>query len=130
MKKVKILRLVLIFMAITILFSSVFAEQPEKPAALKEFIASLEKPIILRGDFLKAAQNAYQNDFSAFIMKKQNSFLSSIENYDLYIEKQGNNIIVNFAPTIRNNAPEIFGGGARYTIDSRTFLIKEKLYTK
>lgn len=130
MKKVKILRLALVIMVGAVLFSNAFAEQPEKPAALKEFIASLEKPVILRGDFFKAAQVAYQNDFSAFIMQKQNTFLSSIENYDLSIEKQGDYITVNFAPTIRNNAPEIFGGGARYKIDSHTFLIKEKLYTK
>lgn len=121
----------MIFIGTVIPFSNSFSEQPEKPAALKEFIASLDKPIILRGDYLRAAQVAYQNDFSEFIAKNRaGTALSKVENYDLSIEQQNGNFIVTFAPTIRNNMPEIFGGGAHYVIDSNTFEIKEKFYTK
>jgi len=127
---IKIYQWIVIFTATVISITNSFSDQPEKPAALKEFIASLEKPIILRGDYLKAAQVAYQDDFSKIIANRMvGTFFSKLENYDIAIEQQGINFIVSFAPTMRNNAPEIFGGGARYVIDSKTFEIKEKRYT-
>lgn len=123
---------IFIFIGVVIPIDNSFSASSEKPDALQEFIASLDKPIILRGDYLKAALVAYQNDFSNFIAKnnRAGTALSKLENYDLSIEQQDGNFIVTFAPTIRNNAPEVFGGGAHYVIDSNTFEIKEKLYTK
>ncbi|HEY8035930.1 MAG TPA: hypothetical protein VIF37_10115 [Methylobacter sp.] len=44
------------------------------------------------------------------------------------IELKERDYAVSFGPTIRGDAPEIFGGGAQYLIDGKTFEIKEKKY--
>lgn len=126
-----ILILFLVFLPIL----KVFSDQTEQPAAVKEYLASLEQPVVLRGDYLKAVEVAYREDFLKHIENKQgdtflSGFLSKIENYDIHIEKKENDFIVTFGPSMRNNAPDIFGGGARYVIDSKSFIIKDKVYTK
>lgn len=122
------------------------AGEPIKPPALKNFIEKLDEPIVLRGDYFKAVLTAYQRDFANEILKEKAKkaetlggregefplldFLSKIENYDIAVELKDGNYIVNFGPTLREGAPEIFGGGAHYIIEERTFKIIEKQYTK
>lgn len=139
------LRIGSLFLAFIMPSGNIFGQESEKPNAIKEYVASLNKPITLRGDYFKAVLAAYEVDFSIYISrnkqeiasrKKDNKdyelfeFLSDLRNYDIFVEMKGSDFEVNFAPTLRNNAPDIFGGGASYKIDSHTFLIKEKLYTK
>jgi len=145
MKRNNVLGIGLLFLAFIIPSGNIFGQESEKPNAIKEYVASLDKPITLRGDYFKAILAAYELDFSIYISrnkqeianrKKDNKdyelfeFLSDLRNYDIFVEMKGSDYEVNFAPTLRNNAPDIFGGGASYKIDSHTFLIKEKLYTK
>ena len=145
MKRNNVLAIGLLFLAFIIPSGNIFGQESEKPNAIKEYVASLDKPITLRGDYFKAILAAYELDFSKYIYrnkqeianrKKANKdyelfeFLLDLRNYDIFVEMKGRDYEVNFAPTLRNNAPDIFGGGASYKIDSHTFLIKEKLYTK
>lgn len=119
--------------------------EPQKPQAMIDYIESLDKPIELRGDYLKAVMIAYNKDFSRFIEKYKRqasidentkgntphlAFLSKLENYDVLIELKGKDYAISFGPTVRDDAPEIFGGGAQYLIDGKTFEIKEKKYSK
>lgn len=135
MKKSKYIQLICIFSLAFMPLLNVFADKPEQPASVKEYLASLEQSIVLRGDYLKAVDVAYRDDFLEHIQSRKggtflSDFLSKIENYDVHIEQKENYFIVTFGPTMRNNAPDIFGGGARYLIDSKRFIIKEKIYTK
>lgn len=112
-----------------------FSDQTEPPTGVNDYLASIEKPIVLRGDYFKAVEVAYREDFLSHIEDRKSNtnlsdFLSKIENYDIHIEQKENDFVVTFGPTVRNNAPDIFGGGARYVIDSKDFIIKEKVYTK
>lgn len=106
----------------------------------------LDEPIVIRGDYFKAVLTAYQRDFANEILKDKAKkaetrrgtegefplldFLSKIENYDIAVELKDGNYIVSFGPTPRKGAPEIFGGGAHYIIEAKTFKIIEKRYTK
>lgn len=135
MKTSKYIQLMFVLSLAFMPFLKAFADQAEQPAPVKEYLASLEQPIILRGDYLKAVDVAYRDDFLQHIQSRKgdtflSDFLSKIENYDIHIEQKENDFIVTFGPTMRNNAPDIFGGGARYVIDSKSFVIKEKIYMK
>lgn len=122
-----------------------FGEKIQKPQAMIDYIKSLDKPIELRGDYLKAVMTAYNQDFSKVLEKHKQqisidknvqersshfAFLSKLENYDVLIELKGKDYAVSFGPTVRGDAPEIFGGGAQYLVDGKTFEIKDKKYSK
>lgn len=122
-----------------------FGEEIQKPQAMIDYIKSLDKPIELRGDYLKAVMTAYNQDFSKLLQKQKQAisidknlqkrnfhfaFLSKLENYDVLIELKGKDYFVSFGPTVRGDAPEIFGGGAQYLVDGKTFEIKDKVYGK
>lgn len=145
MKSYSIVRIILIFLAFIVPSGNIFGKESQKPNAVKEYIASLEKPVTLRGDYFKAILAEYELDFSKYISsnkqeikkrKKSNKdvelfkFLSDVRYYDIYVEMKGQDYQVNFGPTFRNNAPDIFGGGAYYLINGKTFVIKEKRYSK
>lgn len=137
--------LISIFLANSLYISQSIGDEPQKPQAMIDYIKSLDKPIELRGDYLKAAMIAYNEDFSKFIeeYKRQSEtnenaekntlhlvFLSKLENYDVLIELKGKDYAISFGPTVRGDTVEIFGGGAQYLIDGNTFKIKEKKYSK
>ena len=116
-------------------------ETPYTPQA-KEYLRKLDEPIILRGDFFKAALVAY-NDFlkvlemsaaeanmSAPEKKDLYTKLSKIENFDMSIEQSESLYTVQIGPTLRGDMPMVFGGGARYQIDKETFSIKSKTLLK
>jgi hypothetical protein len=107
------------------------------PAAKRQ-LKKLDEPIVLRGDFFKAVQAAY-DDFAKDLATKETSsspqdpesielvrWLSKIENYDIDVEQSSSSYVVLFGVTLRDNAPLVFGGGARYVIDKQTFQIVEK----
>jgi hypothetical protein len=137
--------LISIFLANSLYIRQSIGDELQKPQAMIDYIKSLDKPIELRGDFLKAAMIAYNEDFSKLIeqYKRQSSidknaeentphlaFLSKLENYDVLIELRGKDYSISFGPTVRGDALEVFGGGAQYLIDGKTFKIKEKKYSK
>lgn len=137
--------LLLVFLVDLSNINQSIGDEPQKPQIMIDYIKSLDKPIELRGDYLKAVMTAYNKDFSKFIEKHKRqasidknakespshlAFLSKLENYDVLIELKGKDYAISFGPTIRGDAPEIFGGGAQYLIDGETFEIKEKKYNK
>lgn len=146
MKYMKFTRILIsIFLANLLYISQSIGGEPQKSQTMIDYIKSLDKPIELRGDYLKAAMIAYNKDFSKFIEQykrqasidesaKENTphlaFLSKLENYDVLIELKGKDYVISFGPTVRGDALEIFGGGAQYLIDGKTFEIKEKKYSK
>lgn len=56
--------------------------------------------------------------------------LSSIENYDFHVQQDGGTYIVSVAPTGRDQSQVVFGGGAKYVIAKKTFVINERVFTK
>ncbi len=108
-------------------------------------LKKLERPITLRGDFLKAVNVAW-TDFSLRKSKelggarKRSDFdpansemfdyLSKMESYDIQVKKTDSQIVVYIGPTLRDNAPIIFGGDARYWIDRKQFTISKKEFYK
>lgn len=132
----------LIGFAMLLFQQAVFAQQMTLSAAARKQLKELEKPIILRGDYFRAVQVAYE-DFSHELANKESGassldadsaklvhWLARIENYDIYVDQSASSYIVQFDVTMRNHAPPVFGGGARYTIDRTTFAVTEKVGLK
>jgi hypothetical protein len=118
------------------------ADDASMSSVFKQFMSAPDSPIILRGDYFKATQVAYQ-DFAKVIERKAreaqslasndrelSSKLAKLENYDISVDQTPSSYIVQFGPTVRDNAHDVFGGGARYVIDRKTFLISEKVGLK
>ena len=123
---------------------------PETPRA-KEYQRKLDEPIVLRGDYFKAALVAY-NDFLQVLAlnaaeantrlpadstipmspsgKDLYAKLSKIENFDISIQQSDSSYTVQIGPTLRGDMPLAFGGGVRYQIDKETFSIKSKVLLK
>ena len=124
------------------------SEESLTPQA-KEYLRKLEQPITLRGDYFKAALVAY-NDFSRRLSaaeampinppdnyvqgspkeRELRAQLAKIENYDMSIEQSDSAYTVQIGPTLRGDMPLVFGGGARYQIDKKTFSIVSKTPVK
>jgi hypothetical protein len=128
---------------LVILFSScpAFGDSSLSPAQ-EAFLKKLDQPIILRGDFFRAALVVYQ-DFSKTLIENAAaaksgattnselaSWLSRIEHYDFHIELDKTSYIVQIGPTVRDDALTVLGGGARYVIDRQTFTITNKVLLK
>ena len=132
----------ILLVALLCLTSICTADETSMAAAFKQFMETPDKPIILRGDYLKAAEVA-SKDFSKTLLQrgeearsgKSNdsalaSKLSKIENYDISIDQTPTSFILQFGPTVRDQSAVVFGGGARYVIDRSTFAITEKTLLK
>lgn len=118
-------------------------ETPYTPQA-KEYLRKLDEPILLRGDYFKATMVAYHdflktklasnaamaNIYARNGNKELYIKLSKIENFDISIEQSESFYTVDIGPTLRGDMPIVFGGGAVYQIDKKTFLIKSKMLTK
>lgn len=125
-------------------------EVPETPQA-KEYLKKLDEPIILRGDYFKAALVAYNDFLQVLAMnaaaantrapadntipmspggKDLYTKLSKIENFDISIQQSDSSYTVQIGPTLRGDMPLVFGGGARYQVDKQTFSIKSKTLLK
>jgi hypothetical protein len=96
----------------------------------------------LRGDYFKAVLVAY-DDFSNDLKKKKAiarpkseadakmiGWISRIESYDIDVVQTVSTIEVQFSHTLREDAPIVFGGGARYVIDRKSFSITSKTLLK
>lgn len=118
------------------------ADEVSMSAAFKRFMAAPDNPIILRGDYLKAAQVAYQ-DFSKILSQKSEDArtgragdpalsdkLSKLENYDVSIDQTPTTFVVQFGPTVRDKGLDVSGGGASYIVDRSTFALKQKTMLK
>jgi hypothetical protein len=117
-------------------------EVPQTPQA-KEYLRKLDEPIILRGDYFKATLVAY-NDFLQVLAAnaaaanmhtspdnaESYTKLSKIENFDMTIQQSDSSYTVQIGPTSRGDMPLVFGGGARYQIDRKTFSIISKTLLK
>ena len=119
------------------------ADEASMGTAFKEFMSAPDRPVILRGDYLKASMVAYQ-DFAKRLARKASEAqsrtandrefserLSKLENYDISIDQTPSSYVVQFGPTVRGNVfGVVFGGGMRYVIDRRTFAISERVGLK
>jgi hypothetical protein len=118
------------------------ADLPALSPAAKAQLAKLDEPIVLRGDYFRAVQAAYADFVRELDAKRAFSntqspdtaelirWLSRIENYDIHVERTRTSYEVEFDVTLRNNAPMVFGGGARYLVDTTTFAITQKTLLK
>lgn len=105
-------------------------------------MAAPDNPIILRGDYLKAALVAFE-DFSKTLSHKSEEAragrandpvlaekLSKLENYDVAIDQTPNAVVVQFGPTVRDKGLDVMGGSVRYVVDRKTFAITRKTLLK
>jgi hypothetical protein len=138
------------FVAVAVLclvwFPCAKGESPETSQA-HEYLRKLDQPVLLRGDYFKAALVAYSDflqvlamnaalvntegapDSNAPVPLRNNGLyakLSKIENFDINIEQSDSYYTVQIGPTLRGDMPLVFGGGVRYQIDKSTFSIKSK----
>jgi hypothetical protein len=133
--------LVSLILAASFVSGASSAESELRPAQ-KDFLKKLDEPIILRGDYFKAVMVVYE-DFSHRLAENEaaaksatggnpelSQWLSKIEHYDIHVEQNPSSYIVQIGPTIRGDAPTVFGGGARYVIDRKSFEITEKVMLK
>ena len=123
-----------------------WGEQPYTPQA-KEYLRKLDEPIILRGDYFRAAMVAYKDFLHSRLAKNAKlanaysangqlhsrnvdvyTMLSKIENFDFHIQQSDSTYTVEIDPTLRGDMPLMFGGGMVYEIDKKTFVIKSKGY--
>lgn len=125
-------------------------ETPYTPQA-KEYLRKLDEPILLRGDYFKATMVAYHDFLKTKLASNaamaniyaRNGYkdasagdqelytkLSKIKNFDISIEQSESFYTVDIGPTLRGDMPIVFGGGAVYQIDKKTFAIKSKMLTK
>jgi hypothetical protein len=118
------------------------ADDVSMSSVFKQFMSAPDSPIILRGDYFEATQVAYK-DFAKVLERKAHEAqsatgndrelsakLAKLENYDISVDQTPSSYIVQFGPTVRDHAHEVFGGGARYVIDRKTFSIVEKVGLK
>ena len=106
------------------------ADDSSMAAAFKQFMASPDSPIVLRGDYLRAVTIAYR-DFSTsktFRSARQDAKgRVEIENYDFSVDLTSKLFIVQFGPKVRGDPSHVvFGGGARYEIDRASFKIVDR----
>jgi hypothetical protein len=139
----------LMFAALLFAFALPYSrgEEPMTPQA-KEYLRKLDEPIVLRGDYFKAAMVAH-NDFlkvlaeNAALAKMSRpaaqapslnadlyARLSKIENFDMSIQQSDSTYTVQIGPTLRGDMPLVFGGVTIYQIDKKTFAITSKTRLK
>jgi hypothetical protein len=132
------LMLLLMIATIAIIPRARAAETPMQ----REYLKKLDEPVLLRGDYFKAAMSAY-SDFESELSKNASaatsantpnpslaSWLSKIENYDIHVSQSAGHIVVQFNPTVRGKFLPVLGGGARYEIDKGSFAILSKVFSK
>jgi hypothetical protein len=106
------------------------ADDASMAAAFKQFIATPDSPIVLRGDYLRAVTTAYR-DFSTsktFRSARQDARARvEMEDYDFSVDLTAKSFIVQFGPKVRGDPSHVvFGGGARYEIDRASFKIVDR----
>lgn len=106
------------------------ADDVSMAAAFKQFMASPDSPIVLRGDYLRAVTIAYR-DFSTsktFRSARQDAKgRVEMEDYDFSVDLTPKSFIVQFGPKVRGDPSHVvFGGGARYEIDRASFKIVDR----
>jgi hypothetical protein len=125
-----------------------WGEQPYTPQA-KEYLRKLDEPIVLRGDYFRAAMVAYKDFLHSRLAKNAKlanaysangqvpsrnadvyTMLSKIENFDMHIQQSDSTYTVEIGPTLRGDMPLMFGGGMIYEIDKKTFAITSKSHLK
>jgi hypothetical protein len=128
---------------LAILFSSwSSAQESQLDISMREFLNNPDRPVVLKGDYLKALLSAY-DDFGKILTKHANDArasgsanpelarrLAQIEAYDIQIDLHDQTYLVRFVPTIRDQAHVTFGGGATYTISRKDFKIMDRTLSK
>jgi hypothetical protein len=138
------MRVIQVFAVLSLVFGPpalCAADEASMAAVFKQFMATPDRPTILRGDYLKAAIVAYQ-DFARHLAQlaaethsntgnEMTDKLSKLENYDISVDQTPSFYVVQFGPTVRDNIFGVmFGGGVRYEIDRRTFAISNRVSVK
>jgi hypothetical protein len=119
--------------------SAVSADDAHMASAFKQFMAAPDGPIILRGDYFKAALIAYR-DFAKVVAPslqdgtahdpKQARNRPDIRDYDISIDQTPAVFIVQFGAANRDPSHVVFGGGAKYTIDRASLKILNRTLLK
>jgi hypothetical protein len=135
------IKIAAVLLGISVVAYSV-ADETSMASAFRQFLAAPDNPIILRGDYLKAillANEAFAKSLSRHAIAANSGTssqmelaarLSKLENYDVSVDLTPSSYIVQFGPTVRDQAHVVFGGGFRYAIDRKTFVITEKVGLK
>jgi len=111
-------------------------------SAPKDDINWVNVEVVIRGDYFRAAQAAYE-DYSKKLLKraqeaaqdgtsdkKLSEYLSHIENFNIQVGAGHGRYTVWVLARASEDFPVIFGGDALYVIDARDFKILEKHYGK
>ena len=128
---------------LTILFCSwSSAQESQLDTSMREFLNNPDRPVVLKGDYLKALLLAY-DDFETILTKHAKDAgapgsanpelarrLAQVEAYDIQIELHDQTYLVRFVPTIRDQAHVTFGGGATYMIGRKDFKIIDRTLSK
>ena len=128
--------------AILWFWTGVCAADDASSAVTARFMNNPDLPVIVRGDYFKAIQVAY-NDFSVILaerartaptddgeLRKLADWISKLENYDIHVEQTSTAYTVWFRPTMRDPDHGVMGGGVTYTVDRRTFTIANVVRSK
>lgn len=113
------------------------------PAAPRDDVNWINVEIVIRGEYFRAAQVAYE-DYSKKLLKraqeaaapdgtgdkKVSEYLSHIENFNIQIGAGHGRYNVWILARASEDFPVIFGGDSLYVIDAKDFKILEKHYGK
>lgn len=113
------------------------------PAAPRDDVNWINVEVVIRGEYFRAAQVAYE-DYSKKLLKraqeagapdgtgdkKLSEYLSHIENFNIQIGAGHGRYNVWVLARASEVFPVIFGGDALYVIDAKDFKILEKHYGK
>lgn len=129
-------------MCLSVTLGGVCRADDASSSVTEQFMKNPDLPVIVRGDYFKAIEAAYQ-DFSKVLAQRERESqspdsanpqlalrMSKIQNFDIHVGQTPASYTVWFRPTMRDTAHVVMGGGATYTLDRRTFLILKKVQSR
>lgn len=127
----------------TLLFLLMAATTSFAQAAPRDDVNWINVEVVIRGDYFRAAQVAYE-DYSKKLLKRAQEaaapdgtgdkklpeYLSHIEHFNIQVGAGHGRYNVWILARASEDFPVIFGGDALYVIDAKDFKILEKHYGK